>query len=127
MTEQARHKLSKAVGEAIEAFVEEVTPKPKPPPDTEEDLSRPMSHDELEELCIHIPTAVIGYITGMSNAGVRNFSLRRVGVPQDVAPTVRRLHRPLEEPAAEKHVHPRGGARPRTTRPPHTGKTKTRQ
>ena len=34
MTEQARHKLSKAVGKAIEAFVEEVTPKPKPPPDT---------------------------------------------------------------------------------------------
>ena len=31
MTEQARHKLIKSVGEAIEAFVEEVTPKPKPP------------------------------------------------------------------------------------------------
>ena len=47
MTEQARHKLSKAVGEAIEAFVEEVTQRPKPPPDTEEDLDRPMSHEGL--------------------------------------------------------------------------------
>ena len=124
MTEQARHKLSKAVGEAIEAFVEEVTPKPKPPPGTEEDLDRPMSHDELDELCIHIPTAVIGYITGMSNAGVRNFFLRRVGVPQDVASKVRRLHRLLEELAAEKHVHRRGGARPRKSPPPDTGKKK---
>ena len=85
MTEQARHKLSKAVGEAIEPFVEEVTPKPKPPPDTEEDLDRPMSHDELEDLCVHIPTAVIGYITGMSIDGIRNYFKRRVSVPQDVA------------------------------------------
>ena len=127
MTEQARHKLSKAVGEAIEAFVEEVTPKPKPPSNTEEDLDRPMSHEELEELCIHIPTAVIGYITGMSNAGVRNFFLRRVGVPQDVASKVRRLHRLIEELAAEKHVHRRGGARPRESPPPDTGKEQEEQ
>ena len=124
MTGQARHKLSKAVGEAIEAFVEEVTPKPKPPPDTEDDLSRPMSHDELEDLCVHIPTAVIGYITGMSIDGIRNYFKRRVSVPQDVASKVRRLHRLLEELAAEKHVHRRGGARPRKSPPPDTGKNK---
>ena len=123
MTEQARHRLSRAVGEAIEAFVEEVTPKPKPPPDTE-DLDRPMSHDELEDLCVHIPTAVIGYIAGMSLDGVRNYFKRRVSVPPDVASKVRRLHRLLEELAAEKHVHRRGGARPRKSPPPDTGKKK---
>ena len=124
MTEQARQKLSKAVGEAIEAFVEEVTPRPKPPPDTEEELCRPMSHDELEDLCVHIPTAVIGYIAGMSLDGVRNYFKRRVSVPPDVASKVRRLHRLLEELAAEKHVHRRGGARPRKSPPPDTGKKK---
>lgn len=120
MTDEARHKLNKA----IEAFVEEVTTKPKPTPDTEEDLNRPMDYEELEELCIHIPTAVIGYITGMSLDGVRNYFKRRVGVPQDVASKVRRLHRLIEELAAEKHVHRRGGARPRKSPPPDTGKNK---
>lgn len=118
LSERARDRLDKA----IEAIVEEATPKP--PPDTEEDLDRPMSHEELEELCIHIPTAVIGYITGMSLDGVRNYFKRRVGVPQDVASKVRRLYRLIEELAAEKHVHRRGGARPRKSPPPDTGKNK---
>ena len=120
LSERARDRLNKA----IEAIVEEVTPKPKPPPDTEEDLDRPMSHGELEDLCVHIPTAVIGYITGMSIDGIRNYFKRRVSVPQDVASKVRRLHRLLEELAAEKHVHRRGGARPRKSPPPDTGKNK---
>ena len=122
LSERARDRLNKA----IEAIVEEVTPKPKPPPDTEEDLDRPMSHGELEDLCVHIPTAVIGYITGMSIDGIRNYFKRRVSVPQDVASKVRRLHRLLEELAAEKHVHRRGGARPRKSPPPDTGKKKSK-
>lgn len=118
MTEQARHKLNKA----IEAFVEEVTPKPKPPPDTEEDLNRPMDYEEFDDLCIHIPTALISHVTGVSKAHVRNFYLRRCPIPSDVASKMRRLFACIESLASEKHSHTRGGARMKPKPPPDTGK-----
>lgn len=102
MTEQARHKLSKAVGEAIEAFVEEVTPKPKPPPDTEEDLERPMDVEEFNNLSLQVPASVLSYVTGLSQASMRDFRGRRRSIPSDVASKLRRLHHYITELASER-------------------------
>lgn len=122
MTDEARDRLMEAVTGAVAAYIEDVAPSEPDTGDPEEDWDRPMDYEELEDLCVHIPTAVISYITGMSIDGIRNYFKRRVSVPQDVASKVRRLHRLLEELAAEKHVHRRGGARPRKSPPPDTGK-----
>ena len=110
MTEQARHKLSRAVGEAIEAFVEEVTPKPKPPPDTEEELDRPMSHDEFNGLSLLVPPSVLSYVTGLSQASIRAFRNRRRRIPLDVASKLRRLYRYITELASDRQAS-LGGAK----------------
>ena len=110
MTEQARHKLNKTIGEAIEAFVEEVTPKPKPPPDTEEDLNRPMSYDEFNGLSLLVPPSVLSYVTGLSQASIRDFRNRRRRIPLDVASKLRRLYRYITELASDRQAS-LGGAK----------------
>lgn len=105
MTDEARERLMEAVAGAVDAYVEDVAPRE---PDTghseDEDWDRPMDYDEFDDLSLHVPSSVLSYVTGLSQASMRDFRLRRRSIPTDVASKLRRLHRYITELASERQA-----------------------
>lgn len=122
MTDEARERLMEAVAGAVDAYVEDVSPREEPDTGhTDEDWDRPMDYDEFDDLCVRIPSSLISYVTGISMAHVRNLFSRRSLIPQDVASKMRRLSACIESLAAEPHKSLRGRPR-KSSLPPDTGK-----
>lgn len=104
MTDEARERLMEAVSGAVDAYVEDVTPREPDTGHTEEDWDRPMDHDEFDDLSLHVPSSVLSYVTGLSQASMRDFRLRRRRIPSDVASKLRRLNRYITELASERQT-----------------------
>lgn len=103
MTDEARERLMEAVAVAVDAYVEDVSPREEP--DTghcDGDWDRPMDYDEFNSLSLQVPASVLSYVTGLSQASMRDFRGRRRSIPSDVASKLRRLHHYITELASER-------------------------